>query len=96
MSHKAESLLQGASHAPPYLFFSTWISRERMSGLMKKWLPTVRRSLTATTCRASDKFHIRTRSEFVNDLQVIDPLEIDILNVYRIMDRSGKGTHKYF
>ena len=61
-----------------------------MSGLMKKWLPTMRRGLSLTQYMSSDKFHIRTKSEFVNDLQVIDPLDIDILNVYRIMDRSGK------
>jgi len=57
---------------------------------MKKWLPTMRRGLSLTQYMSSDKFHIRTKSEFVNDLQVIDPLDIDILNVYRIMDRSGK------
>ena len=33
---------------------------------------------------------------FVNELQVIDPLDIDILDVYRIMDRSGKGKISQF
>merc|ERR1719153_1089119 len=59
-----------------------------------KYLPQIRRALSATAIRQSDKFHIRTGSAFVSELQVIDPLEIDILPVYQIMDRGGKIMNK--
>ena len=94
-----------------------------------KYLPQIRRALSATALRQSDKFHIRTGSAFVSELQgefylfnwvnksftnelyyiiflhnifyqkyknisVIDPLEIDILPVYQIMDRGGKIMNK--
>jgi hypothetical protein len=62
-----------------------------MSSLTKFFrLPQFRRSLHSTVLKNSDKFHIRTQSPFVNQLEVIDPLEIDILTVYQIMDRGGK------
>jgi len=37
-----------------------------------------------------DKFHPRTQSEFVHDLHVIDPVEMEKISVYRIMDRGGR------
>ena len=34
-----------------------------------KYLPQIRRALSATALRQSDKFHIRTGSAFVSELQ---------------------------
>jgi len=43
-----------------------------------------------TSVPRSDKFHPSTQSEFINELHMIDPMEIERLPVYRVMDRSGK------
>ena len=62
----------------------------KMSFLMKQWRPSVRRSLSSTRYRSSDRFCTSTRSEFVNHLEIVGPLNNEKMKTYRVMDRSGK------